>query len=323
VRDSIVETITAYNQKTGISIRRLLGFVGLSSSKFYQWKARYGLVNKHNGKIPRGFWILPWEKQAIIDYALNHETEGYRRLCYQMLDEDIVAVSPSSVYRTLKEVGLLSKFNGKASKRGKGFSQPKSPHEHWHIDISYVNVLGSFLFLIAIIDGYSRYIVYHELRTSMESYDVEIVLQRALEKFPFARPRIISDNGSQFIAKDFKAFIRHKGLMHVKTSVRYPESNGKIERFFQTAKKEHIRKKSFLSLVDARRQMAAYIHYYNTKRLHSAINYLTPEDMLLRRAEQRLKERDRKLRKARAHRLEQFNKFKTTLTAKADLSNSR
>ncbi|MDL1971285.1 MAG: transposase family protein, partial [Candidatus Desulfofervidaceae bacterium] len=71
----------------------------------------------------------------------------------------------------------------------------------------------------------SRYIVHHELRASMESYDVEIVLQRALEKFSSARPRIISDNGSQFIARDFKAFIRHKGLMHVKTSVRYPESN--------------------------------------------------------------------------------------------------
>jgi len=215
-----VETITAYKEKTGISIRKLVSFLGISSSKFYQWKARYGIGNKHNGKIPRGFWILPWDKQAIIAYALNHESEGYRRLCYQMLDEDIVAVSPSSVYRTLKEAGLLSKFSGSPSKRGKGFSQPKSPHEHWHIDISYVNVLGNFLFLIAIIEGYSRYIVHHELRASMESYDVEIVLQRALEKFPLARPRIISDNGSQFIAKDFKAFIRHKGLMHVKTSVR-------------------------------------------------------------------------------------------------------
>jgi transposase InsO family protein len=318
-----VETITAYKQKTGISIRKLVSFLGISSSKFYQWKVRYGIGNKHNGKIPRGFWILPWEKEAIIDYALTHESEGYRRLCYQMLDEDIVAVSPSSVYRTLKEAGLLSKFNGRLSKRGKGFSQPNRAHEHWHIDISYVNVLGKYLFLIAIIDGYSRYIVHHELRLSMESYDVEIVLQRALEKFPFARPRIISDNGSQFIAKDFKEFIRHKGLKHVKTSVRYPESNGKIERFFQTAKKEHISKKSFLSIEDVRRQMEGYIEYYNTKRLHSGINYLTPEDMLLGRAEQRLKERERKLKEARANRLKEFNKLKTTLIPEGDLSNSR
>ena len=232
-----MEAITAYNQKTEISVRRLLSFLGLSASKFYQWKVRYGFINRHNGKIPRGFWILPWERQAIIDYALSHEAEGYRRLCYQMLDEDIVVVSPSSVYRTLKAVRLLSKFNGKRSQRGKGFNQPKAPHEHWHIDISYVNILGSFLFLMAVIDGYSRYIVHHELRANMESYDVEIVLQRALEKFPFARPKIISDNGSQFIARDFKAFIRHKGLMHVKTSVRYPESNGKIEAFFSDSQK--------------------------------------------------------------------------------------
>jgi len=109
--------------------------------------------------------------------------------------------------------------------------------------------------------------------------------------------------------------------MHVKTSVRYPERNGKRERFFQTTKREHIRKKSFLSIDDARKQMARYIHYYNAKRLHSAINYLTPEDVLLGRAEERLKERDRKLRETRTYRLEQFNKFKTTLIAKADLSN--
>ena len=83
-----------------------------------------------------------------------------------------------------------------------------------------------------------------------------------------------------------------------------------------------MRKRSFLSIEDARKQMARYIHYYNTKRLHSAINYLTPEDMLLGRGEERLKERDRKLREARAHRLEQFNN-KTTLMKEGDLSNSR
>jgi transposase InsO family protein len=108
-----------------------------------------------------------------------------------------------------------------------------------------VNVLGTFLFLVAIIDGYSRYVIYHELRASMEEKDVGVVLQRALEKFPGLKPRIISDRDNQFIAKDFKEFIRYAGLNHTLTSVCYPQSNGKIGRFFRTAKTSYIRGESF------------------------------------------------------------------------------
>ena len=87
----------------------------------------------------------------------------------------------------------------------------------------------------------------------MKESDVEIVIQRAKEKYPEARPRIISDNGSQFIAKDFKEFIRISGMTHVRTSPYYPQSNGKIERWHGTLKKECIMPKTPVSLEDARR----------------------------------------------------------------------
>ena len=130
----------------------------------------------------------------------------------------------------LSQVGLLSRWNGKPSKKGTGFAQPLSAHQHWHIDLSYINIRRTFYHLYSVLDGFSRYIVNWDLRESMTEADIEIILQRTKEKYPEARPRIISDNGPQFIAKDFKEFIRVSGTTHVRTSPFYPQSNGRIER---------------------------------------------------------------------------------------------
>lgn len=219
-----------------------------------------------------------------------------------MLDQNIVAVSPASVWRVLSKARLLEKWNKKPSKKGSGFIQPLQPHEHWHVDISYINICGTFFYLCSLLDGCSRYIVHWEIREQMTETDVEIIIQKAKEKFPEARPRIISDNGPQFIAKDFKEFIRLSGMTHVRTSPYYPQSNGKLERFHKTLKGECIRPKTPLSLDDARRLVAEYIEHYNSVRLHSAIGYIAPADKLNGRAGEIFKERDQKLEAAREQR---------------------
>jgi hypothetical protein len=221
-----------------------------------------------------------------------------------MLDADVVACSPSSVYRVLKNAGLLAGTSPTASKKGTGFVQPTKPHEHWHIDISYLNIAGTFFYLCSILDGYSRYIVHHEIREKMTENDVEIILQRARECHPGVTPRIISDNGPQFIARDFKEFIRITGMSHVQTSPYYPQSNGKLERWHKTLKGECIRVKVPLSLEDARRIVADYVAHYNTIRLHSAIGYVTPLDKLQGRDQAIRAERQRKLAEARRRRQE-------------------
>jgi putative transposase len=114
-----------------------------------------------------------------------------------------------------------------AVEEGTGFEQPLVVHQHWHIDVSYINISGTFYYLCSILDGCSRYIVNWDLRDSMTEADIEIILQGAKEQYPEARPRVISDNGPQFIAKDFKEFIRVSGMTHVRTSPYYPQSNGK------------------------------------------------------------------------------------------------
>jgi putative transposase len=228
--------------------------------------------------------------------------EGYRRLTFMMLDADVAACSPASVYRVLKGAGLLDKHNTKPSSKGTGFVQPLKAHEHWHVDVAYLNIGGTFYYLCSLLDGCSRYIVHWEIRDKMTETDIEQIIQRARERFPGVTPRIISDNGPQFIARDFKEFIRICGMTHVKTSPYYPQSNGKIERFHRTIKGDCIRPETPLSLEDAQRVVARYVEHYNTVRLHSAIGYVTPQAKLEGRDKEILAQRDRKLEAARERR---------------------
>ena len=291
-----------WSARAEVPATKFVAWLGISSSKFYDWKDRYGKVNEHNGQVPRDSWLEEWEKRAILDYQQQYPLEGYRRLTFMMLDDDVVAVSPSSTYRVLKQAGVLSRHNVSPSKKGTGFVQPLVPHEHWHVDISYLNICGTFYYLCSLLDGCSRYLVHWEIRESMTEQDVETIVQRAREKFPGAKPRIISDNGPQFIAKDFKEFIRIAGMTHVRTSPYYPQSNGKLERFHRTIKHDCIRQKTPLSLDEARRVVGEFVVHYNTVRLHSAIGYVTPQDQLSGLAPEIFTERDRKLAEARERR---------------------
>jgi transposase InsO family protein len=294
-----VDFVTDWSDKTGMPVCRFLGWLSIRSDKFWDWKRRYGKANEHNGKIPRDFWLEDWEKTAILDFHASNPLEGYRRLTYMMLDRDVVHVSASSVYRVLSAAGVLGRAKGSPSSKGMGFVQPLKPHEHWHIDVAYVNICGTFYYLCAVLDGYSRYVVHWEIREQMTEREIELILQRAREKFPEARPRIISDNGPQFIARDFKEFVRISGMTHVKTSPYYPQSNGKIERWHQSVKAECIRPKTPLSVEEARRTVGAFVDHYDNVRLHSALGYITPKDMLEGRAQEIFAERDRKLETTR------------------------
>ena len=202
----------------------------------------------------------------------------------------------------LKQAGLLSRWKRRPSRKGSGFEQPLVPHQHWHIDVSYINLCGTFYYLCSVLDGFSRFLVHWDLRESMREADVEVILERAKEKYPEAKPRIISDNGPQFIARDFKEFIRISGMTHVRTSPHYPQSNGKLERWHKSLKSECIRPGTPLSLEDAKRLIQRYVDRFKNVRLHSAIGYVTPKDMLAGRQVEIHTDRDRKPEAARQQR---------------------
>jgi putative transposase len=120
--------------------------------------------------------LEPWEKEAIIQFHLKNPLEGYRRLTFMMLDADVVTVSPASVWRVMKQAGLLSRRKRRPSRKGSGFEQPLRPHQHWHIDVSYINLCGTFYYLCSVLDGFSRFLVHWDLRESMRETDAEVIL---------------------------------------------------------------------------------------------------------------------------------------------------
>jgi putative transposase len=145
----------------------MIKWIEIAESKYFNWKDRYGKANEHNALIARDHWLEEWEKQAIVKYALANPLEGYRRLTFMMMDADLVAVSPASVYRVLQQAGLMGKRQTAPSRKGIGFEQPLLAHQHLHIDVSYINICGTFYYLCSILDGFSRAIIHWDLKESI------------------------------------------------------------------------------------------------------------------------------------------------------------
>lgn len=219
-----------------------------------------------------------------------------------MMDADVVAASPATVYRILKDAGRLGPKFAPPTKKGRGFAQPNHPHRDWHIDFSHIRVGGIFYHLCSILDGYSRYIVAWELREYMRDLDAQIVVQKGREAFPHARPRLISDNGSHFVSREFRSFLKMCQFEQVRTSPGYPQSNGKKERWYASLKQECLRPGVPLTFDDAQRLIGEYVQYYNTVRLHAAIGYVTPADRLHQIDDLIHRQRDEKLEAARERR---------------------
>ena len=300
MRSSI--TSTAGPSAPSLPADGFIGWLGVGTSKFHDWQDRYGKANEHNGLVPRDWWLEDWEKQAILDFHAGipgglpaaglHDARRRRR-----------GRQPRQRLPRAQggwPAGSARKFS--PSKKGTGFVQPLRPHEHWHVDVSYINVAGTFYYLCSLLDGCSRYIVHWEIRESMTEADVETIIQRAAEKFPDAKPRIITDNGPQFIAKDFKEFIRLMGMTHVRTTHTIPRATARSSAGTTPSRASAFVPRRPLRLEDARRLVAEFVEHYNDVRLHSAIGYVTPADKLNGLATGIFAERDRKLEAARQRR---------------------
>ena len=309
VRDQVMDFVRCWSEKAEIGVGRFIAWLGVTGSKFYDWQQRYGCVNEHNGWIPRDFWLELWEKEVIIDFHLKKPLEGYRRLTFMMLDAGVVAVSPASVWRVLQQAGLLSRWKGKPSRKGTGFEQPLQPHQHWHIDVSYINLCGTFYYLCSILDGYSRSIVHWDLRESMKEADIEVIRTRQGE----VSGGQTADDFRQRTAAHrsrFQGVHSHLGYdarAHLAVLSAVQRKNRTLAPITETGV---IWPLTPLTLDEARRLIQTYVDRYNTVRLHSAIGYVTPQDMLLGHQAEIYAERDRKLEQAR--RLRQLRRNRVT-----------
>lgn len=248
--------------------------------------------------------ILQSEVDAVIAYRKLHFDVGYRKIAWQMVDENVACLSETAVYNILSEHKMLRGWQptpgAPAEKEYR--HKPKYPHHHWHTDIAYIKVQGVFYFLIMMLDGYSRFVLDWELMPDMLGSSVESFVQRVKEKYPHAKPRLINDNGSQFISLDFKRLLEKLEIQQVFTRRNHPQTNGKIERLNGTVKNEAIRPNAPVSYQEAWNVLNNYSYEYNYQRLHAGISYLRPADMFFGRGAKILSEREHKLSGARMSR---------------------
>ena len=309
IRQIAEKEILRFKTKTVLPLEILLRFAGIPQRTWWEWQQRRDVETKHNNNIPRTNHLTPEEITAIVAFCIANPLKGYRMLCWEMVDQNIAFVSCSSVYNVIKRHNLGKKWAQAVEMAKRGFDQPKAVHEQWHIDFSYIKIQGSFYYFLGILDGYSRKMLTWRLCENMAGINAEILVAQTKELYPEAKnPRIISDNGSQFISKDFEELLMLLEFGHTLTSANHPQSNGKLERFNRTIKTEHVRRSAYLNYNDACIRMAEWIAYYNSERLHSAIWYLTPNDVFYDRTAKRLAERKEKLHTAIINRQEYWRK---------------
>ena len=304
-RQTIETEILRYKARTGLPLETILQYAGISQRTWREWSARRGVETKHNCNIPKHYFLTPEEIQAIVSFCAENQMKGYRMQCWEMVDKNVAFVSCSSVYNVIKRYNLGKKWAEAVEMKKRGFDQPQAVHEQWHIDFSYIKIGGAFYYFLGILDGYSRKMLNWRLCENMAGINAEILAAETKELYPEAKNvRIISDNGSQFISKDFEELLALLEIGHTLTSANHPQSNGKLERFNRTLKTEHVRRSAYVNYQDACMRMAHWIAYYNAERLHSAIYYLTPNDVFNGRTSVRLAERKKKLHNAFINRQE-------------------
>jgi transposase InsO family protein len=258
--------------------------------------------------------LLDSEREAIIDYALKHPEVRHRELAWKMLDESVVAVSASSVYRVLREANLVCGWKPKPKAKGSGRGEPPArPDKKWQTDIKYVRVGARNYYLLSFMDVYSRYIVHHELLTCMDGQSVSVEAAAAIATLDAeVRPDIQSDHGSGFISREFAETLSHTGVTHTKIRPHTPTDNAEIERYHRTIG-ERIDEEALEDVTGAKGAIGGIIDAYNNVRLHSALSFLRPVDYYRGNPETLLAERRRKLQAARELRKQENIKLRQRL----------
>jgi transposase InsO family protein len=296
-------------------VRDTLAKLGIARATFYRWydRHRQGGADRLTGRVPRAerVWnrIPQTVRDSVIQLALDEPALSPRELAARFTDTRSYFISEASVYRLLKAQGLVTSPAFVVIKAAEAFKdKTTAPNQLWQTDFTYLKVIGwGWFYLSSVLDDFSRYIVAWKLCTTMRAEDVTATLDLALrasgldQATPADRPRLLSDNGSSYIAGDLARWLDDRKIKHVRGAPYHPMTQGKIERWHQTLKNRILLENYFLP-GDLEAQVAAFVDYYNNHRYHESIDNLTPADVYFGRGKTILAERKRIKRQTIAER---------------------
>jgi len=302
-------------EQSHLPTRRTLEMLGISRASFYRWYDRYETGGPEalsdRPSRPNRVWNrIPDEiRSQIIELALDQPELSPRELAVRFTDERKYFVSEASIYRLLKANDLITSPAYIIIKAADEFKdKTTAPNQLWQTDFTYLKVTGwGWYYLSTVLDDFSRYIVAWKLCNTMQASDVTETLDRALvasgldQVKVMQRPRLLTDNGSSYIAGDLAEWLKRRGITHIRGAPRHPQTQGKIERWHQTLKNRILLEHYYLpSELEA--QVGAFVEHYNQARAHESLNNLTPADVYFGRGEAILLERERIKRQTLANR---------------------
>lgn len=279
------QVVAQTKERSGWSARQTLEALGIARGTYYRWLKEAAWKKEPSARTTaQAFEALAEEREAVLGFARRHPTIRHRELAWRMVDEDVAYVSPSTVYRILRDAELVCRGRGRRKRYRQEIEKASGPDQRWGTDLMYLKVHDANYFYLGFIDEYSRYIVHWELLSGMDGARVSLASQAALEKLPrnaagelLVKPEIRSDNGSCFISREFHGVLAHYGLTHVKIKPHCPEENGIMERSNRTLR-EALEDEDLGTRHQAEDAIARIVGWYNTDRLHSSLGFLRPID---------------------------------------------
>lgn len=284
-------------EQSHLPAKRTLTMLGIPRTTFYRWYDRYqafgeaGLEDRrpHPGRV----WnrIPDDVRQAVVDLALGEPDLSPRELAVRFTDTEKYFVSEASVYRILKAQDLTTSPAYIVVKAADEFRDKTTrPNQLWQTDFTYLKVAGwGWYYLSTILDDFSRYVIAWKLCTTMRADDVKDTIELALkasgcdQPTVVHRPRLLSDNGSSYIAGDLATWLDVKQMKHIRGAPNHPQTQGKIERWHQTLKNRILLENYYLpgALEEA---IDSFVQHYNHGRVHESLGNVTPADAYFGRA---------------------------------------
>jgi putative transposase len=274
--------------------RQALRKLGVSKSSYYRWRQRKVESRKRTRPWNR---ITPEEEEKILEVARGFPELSSRQLSAWITDNGGFFVSESTVYRILRREGLVKRQETKSVAGKEYHTKTRRPHQMWATDASYFRVVGwGYYYLVTVMDDYSRFILGWKLQKDMTADSLIEVVQQAVDATEMTtvpvedRTRLLSDNGSGYISRAFRDYLNLVGVRHILASPFHPQTNGKVERYQQSLKRE-VNQLLYDFPSELERAIADFVDYYNHRRYHKALGNVTPADVLYGRREQILERR--------------------------------